>query len=43
MSRWRKGGIGPAYLRLGRKVRYRPADVTAWIDSQVQYPIPAFR
>ncbi len=43
MSRWRKGGIGPPYLRLGRKVRYRPGDVAAWIDSQVQHPIGAFR
>ncbi len=41
MSRWRKAGVGPPYLRLGRKVLYRPADVTAWIDSQVQHPIPA--
>ncbi|MBA3339846.1 MAG: helix-turn-helix domain-containing protein [Geodermatophilaceae bacterium] len=42
LSRWRKGGIGPAYLRLGRKVRYRSGDVTAWIDGQVQHPIAAF-
>lgn len=42
LSRWRKAGIGPPYLRLGRKVRYRPGDVSAWIDSQVQNPIAAF-
>lgn len=42
LSRWRKAGIGPPYLRLGRKVRYRPGDVTVWIDSQVQHPIAAF-
>ena len=42
LSRWRKGSIGPPYLRLGRKVCYRPRDVATWIDSQVQHPIGAF-
>ena len=41
LARWRKGGIGPPYLQLGRKVRYRPGDVAEWIASQVQHPIGA--
>jgi len=27
---WNHKRTGPPYLRLGRHVRYRPADVTAW-------------
>ncbi|MBA3280098.1 MAG: helix-turn-helix domain-containing protein [Geodermatophilaceae bacterium] len=41
LARWRKGGVGPAYLQLGRKVRYRPGDVAEWIASQVQHPLGA--
>ncbi len=42
LSRWRKAGVGPSFLRLGRKVRYRPGDVVAWIDSQVQHSAGPF-
>ena len=28
-------GGGPPMVRIGRSVRYRPADVEAWIESQI--------
>jgi hypothetical protein len=31
---WRHRNIGPASFRLGRRVLYRRADLTAWIDAQ---------
>lgn len=31
---WRGHGVGPTYYRLGRLVKYRPADVAAWIEAQ---------
>lgn len=32
--RWRRTGTGPPYMRIGRHVRYRMADVTAWEDAR---------
>lgn len=31
---WNKTGTGPRYLRIGRHVRYRLADVLKWEDSR---------
>ena len=31
---WRYVGKGPAYVRVGRRVRYRPADVEAFLEAQ---------
>lgn len=28
---WRFRGLGPRFLKLGRSVRYRAADIEAWI------------
>lgn len=33
LRKWRLFGEGPAYLKLGRLVRYRPEDLTAFLDS----------
>ena len=30
---WRSKGKGPAYIKLGRTVRYDPADLRRWIDQ----------
>jgi excisionase family DNA binding protein len=30
---WRKRGYGPPGRRMGKHVRFRPADVERWIDS----------
>lgn len=32
--RWNRLGTGPRYMRIGRHVRYRLADVIAWEDAQ---------
>lgn len=30
---WSSRGGGPRVLRVGARLRYRPADVEAWLDS----------
>jgi excisionase family DNA binding protein len=35
LANWRYQGRGPAFVRFGRHVRYRAADVTAWIDGHL--------
>jgi excisionase family DNA binding protein len=35
---WRQLGKGPAYMRLGRAIRYRLADVEAWEESRIVRP-----
>jgi predicted site-specific integrase-resolvase len=37
---WRRRGIGPAYLRCGGSIRYREADIEAYIQKQT---VPAGR
>lgn len=32
VRRWRAEGIGPRFVRAGRLVRYRRADVDAWLS-----------
>lgn len=31
-------GEGPAFVRIGRSVRYRPGDVEAWLEAQLVRP-----
>ncbi|WP_082557043.1 AlpA family transcriptional regulator [Modestobacter sp. Leaf380] len=31
LRRWRALGEGPAFVRVGRQVRYRPSDVEEWL------------
>ncbi|WP_375542729.1 MULTISPECIES: helix-turn-helix transcriptional regulator [Dasania] len=33
LERWRSGGIGPIYVKLGGQVRYRREDVLEYEDS----------
>jgi DNA-binding transcriptional MerR regulator len=33
---WRKQGIGPQAFKVGRRLVYRAADVTAWLDEQAR-------
>ena len=35
-EKWRTTGIGPPFIYVGGAVRYRPADVEAWLDSQTR-------
>jgi excisionase family DNA binding protein len=34
LYQWRYKGVGPAGVRVGRHLRYRAADVEAWIDCR---------
>jgi len=43
---YRTKGIGPTFIKLGRKVFYRPEDLDAWIDGRAfsstsEYPAHA--
>lgn len=40
LYQWRYKGVGPAGVRVGRHLRYRAADVEAWIDQRVVEPGP---
>ena len=33
LYRWRTTGYGPRGRRVGRYIRYKPADVLAWVDT----------
>lgn len=35
LERFRISGDGPAYVKLGGAVRYRKADLDAWLESRV--------
>lgn len=35
-ARWRHEGVGPKFVRLGRRVFYRAGDLRDWINSQVR-------
>ena len=32
---WNRKGVGPQYMKIGRHVRYRVADVIAWEKSRL--------
>jgi hypothetical protein len=34
LQRWRVEGRGPCFLKIGRRVAYRVADVEAWIEGR---------
>lgn len=36
LYRWRTTGGGPPALRIGRHLRYRPADVERWLDERAR-------
>lgn len=36
LANWRYLGIGPRFIKLGKSVRYRVADVEAWLDEQTR-------
>lgn len=38
LDQWRYIGKGPAWLKIGRHVRYRRADVEQWLDTRVGDP-----
>lgn len=34
LRQWRHVGVGPKGLRIGRHVRYEPAEVRRWLDEE---------
>lgn len=39
LEQWRYQGKGPAYLKVGRHVRYRPDDLDAWLQERRVQPM----
>jgi Helix-turn-helix domain len=38
MAAWRNRGQGPAYVKVGRLVYYRPSHLREWLESRVVRP-----
>jgi excisionase family DNA binding protein len=36
LNKWRLTGAGPPFVRVGQRVRYRPADVERWLARQTR-------
>ncbi len=36
LERWRWGGEGPAYVKAGRRVRYRAQDVASYVERNLR-------
>jgi predicted DNA-binding transcriptional regulator AlpA len=36
LERYRLMGAGPAFVKLGKLIRYRPQDVEQWVESQLR-------
>lgn len=36
LERWRSAGGGPRFVKMGRAVRYRLADLDAWLEQQTR-------
>lgn len=36
LQQWRIRGFGPAFIRAGRSIRYRPADIETFIEANVR-------
>jgi excisionase family DNA binding protein len=34
VRKWRIKGTGPRFIRCGANIRYRPADIEAWVSSR---------
>ena len=34
LAKMRLSGASPRYVKLGRRVAYRPSDLEAWVESQ---------
>jgi excisionase family DNA binding protein len=36
LDAWATRGGGPAYIKMGRAVRYRPDDLLSWAESRIR-------
>lgn len=34
LARWRANGKGPRFIKIGRRVAYRPTDLDDWLTKQ---------
>lgn len=34
LAKWRLYGVGPDFIRVGRRIAYDPADVAAWLSAR---------
>jgi excisionase family DNA binding protein len=41
LAEWRSRGLGPAYVKVGRHVRYRREAIDDWEATQTRQPAPA--
>jgi predicted DNA-binding transcriptional regulator AlpA len=39
LIRWRSLGLGPAYIKLGRHIRYQKQDLDAWLARHRVQPV----
>jgi hypothetical protein len=37
LERWRVSGVGPAFVKLNRRVAYRETDLIEWINARVRH------
>ncbi len=37
LQAWRVRGGGPTFLKVGRLIRYRQADLDGWLESRVRH------
>ena len=40
LANWRWARTRPPFLRVGRHVRYRPGDLSDWIEGQIRAAVP---
>jgi len=38
LAHWRHEGRGPAFIRIGRRIAYRGADLNRWLESRTVQP-----
>mgnify|MGYP006451159287 CR=1 FL=1 len=38
LDRWRSDGVGPPYVKVGKRVAYRRASIDAWLRSHEIVP-----
>lgn len=43
LRRWRRGGIGPPWVRAVGGIRYHPADVAAWVEMNTHATVAGRR
>ena len=36
LAAWRAEGKGPAFIKAGRRVRYRPSDIEEWVEANTR-------